>query len=188
MKGRNSFGKFNFIFKPIYLIISTLPDFFVKFMWSLILPFDGYVFKAFRYCILKAKAKKVGDNVSISANVKIKYWEKFSCGSNVSIHDFCYIDCDGGVTIGDNVSIAHSSSLISANHTWELVKTPIKYNPLIKKGIIIKDDVWVGCGVRILDGVNIEERTVVAAGSILNKNFPGECVVGGVPAKILKTI
>jgi acetyltransferase-like isoleucine patch superfamily enzyme len=54
------------------------------------------------------------------------------------------------------------------------------------KGIIIHDDVWIGTGARILDGVEIGEGCVVAAGAVVNKSVPPYSVVAGVPARIIK--
>ena len=53
---------------------------------------------------------------------------------------------------------------------------------------VIIDDVWVGCGCRILSGVTIGSRSIVAAGAVVNKNIPSRVMVGGVPAKVLKEI
>ena len=182
---------FKFIKIPLLLIVwffRLIPNFFLSFFWSLLLPFNGFISKSLRYCILKAKAKDIGDNVLIGSNTYIKKWNNFSCGANVSIHENCYIDCDGGVKIGDNVSIAHATSMVSANHTWDDQNLPIKYNPLVKKGIIIEDDVWRGCGVRVLDDVIIRKRTVVAAGAVVTKSFESNVLIGGIPAKQLKKI
>ena len=52
--------------------------------------------------------------------------------------------------------------------------------------IVIKDDVWIGTGSIILKGVTIEEGSIIAAGSLVNKNVPPYTIVGGIPAKILK--
>jgi acetyltransferase-like isoleucine patch superfamily enzyme len=188
MPGREVFK----VVKPILSIVSFvfrfLPHFFINFIWHALMPFNGIVSKAVRFMIIKAKAGKVGDNISIGANTIIKNWKNFSCGDNVSIHENCIIDCDGKIVIGNNVSIAHATSLVAANHTWNDELTPIKYNPISKIGINIHDDVWVGCGVRILDGVTIKSRSVIAAGAVVNKNIEERSLVGGVPAKLIKRI
>jgi acetyltransferase-like isoleucine patch superfamily enzyme len=186
--GREKFQNFKFFISVITALFKALPKSFLLFIWNSILPFNGLLPKALRYCMLKAKAKSVGDNVSIGANTYIKYWDRFTCGNNVSIHEFCMIDCDGGISIGNDVSIAHGTSLISANHTWNDQRVPIKYNPLTKLGIQIKDDVWVGAGVRILDGITVNSRSVIAAGAVVNKDVLPNCIVGGIPAKMIKSI
>ena len=100
----------------------------------------------------------------------------------------CYLDGCGGISIGDNVSIAHNTSLISFNHTHKQKNIPIKYNPIECGHIYIERDVWIGCGTRILSGVSIGTRAIVAAGSVVNKNVEEFSIYGGVPSKLIKYI
>jgi acetyltransferase-like isoleucine patch superfamily enzyme len=138
--------------------------------------------------MLKAITKKVGDNVYIGKYVILKNTYNLEIGSNVSIHDFCYLDAIGGISISDNVSIAHNCTILSANHTWSDISIPIKYNIENLKKTSIGDNVWIGCGVKILAGVNINTRVVVAAGSVINKDIDSNILVGGMPAKKIKDI
>lgn len=149
---------------------------------------DGKLGLLLRYIFLKNISKNIGDNVSIQPGVYLFNTNNLTIGNNVSIHPMCYIDAEGGIFISDNVSIAHSSSLISANHTWKNKDLPIKYNELDLSSIYINQDVWIGCGVRILAGVTISRRSVVAAGAVVNKSFSENSLIGGVPSKIIKSI
>ena len=47
-------------------------------------------------------------------------------------------------------------------------------------------DCWIGSKVIILDGVNIGNHVIVAAGAVVNKDVPDYAIVGGVPAKVIK--
>ena len=141
-----------------------------------------------RYILLKNLAQKLGESVYIGPYVTIKCPENLSIGDNVSIHCFTYIDASGKVTIGKNVSIAHNCSLISFEHTYDEPSLPIKDNPCRHEPICIKDDVWLGCGVRILAGVTIYNRSICAAGCVVTKSFTNNVILGGIPAKIIKTI
>ncbi|MDT0556642.1 acyltransferase [Patiriisocius hiemis] len=132
--------------------------------------------------------KSCGDNIRIGSNVRILGWEHLDVEYNISIHDNCYIDATGGLTLENNVSIAHSSSILTTNHGWSDTTLPIKYNPIKKSPVHIKSDVWVGCGCRILNGVTIYSRAVVAAGAVVNKDVEENSVYGGVPAKKIKDI
>jgi len=187
MKGRDLFQRYNYLLKFIAKIFGLFPNFICKFLWDAISPFSGYLFTALRYCILSSRGK-IGSNVYIGTYVVFKNWSKFICGDNLSIHDFCYIDAIGEIEIGNDVSIAHGSSLVSFNHTFGNSSLPIKYNEVLLGKIEIKDDVWIGSGVRILSGVSIGERSVIAAGAVINKNVINNSLVGGVPAKLIKVI
>jgi acetyltransferase-like isoleucine patch superfamily enzyme len=98
------------------------------------------------------------------------------------------LDAKGGLYIGDNVSIAHNCSLISFNHTYSDPNTQIKYNVLVDGEIRIESDVWIGCGVRILAGVTINKRSIVAAGAVVNKTIPSHTISAGIPAIPIKNI
>ena len=81
--------------------------------------------------------------------------------------------------IKDNVSIAHSVSILTTNHTWDNLDKPIKYNLETFKKVVIEKDVWIGCGCRILSGVKINNRSIVAAGAVVNKSAPNDSIVFG---------
>ena len=54
------------------------------------------------------------------------------------------------------------------------------------KPVNIGDDVWIGGNVTILPGVNIGNNVIIAAGAVVTKDIPDNCVVGGVPARKIK--
>ena len=58
----------------------------------------------------------------------------------------------------------------------------------IAKPVTIGNDVWIGANCTILPGVTIGNNVVVAAGAVVTKDVPDNCVVGGVPAKVIKEI
>lgn len=65
---------------------------------------------------------------------------------------------------------------------------PAQRKNLDLKYIHIKRNVWIGVGATILPEVTVDENSIVAAGAVVNKDVPANTIVGGVPAKILKTI
>jgi acetyltransferase-like isoleucine patch superfamily enzyme len=188
MNGRLFFKKFSFITSAIARLFKVLPSFITWFLWDLISPFRGKIAVLIRYCILAGRTEKSGTNIYVGRSVTLKNIDLMSIGDNVSIHDSCYVDALGGLKIGCNVSIAHHTSIITFNHTWLDASLPIKYNPVEKAIIVIEDDVWVGCGVRIMPGVVIGTRSIIAAGSVVTRDVPPGVIVAGVPAKVIKSI
>lgn len=93
---------------------------------------------------------------------------------------------NGGLTIGENVMIAGQSSIIASSHNHESISTPIAHQGVTAKGIVIKDNVWIGTGVRILDGVSIGENAIIGANAVVNRDVGAGDVVGGIPARSLK--
>lgn len=95
----------------------------------------------------------------------------------------CYIQGIGKIYIGDYTQIAANVGIISANHD---LYDNRKHLP---KEVRIGKYCWIGMGAIILPGVELGDYTIVAAGSVVSKSFSeGFCVIGGNPAKLIKTI
>jgi acetyltransferase-like isoleucine patch superfamily enzyme len=94
----------------------------------------------------------------------------------------------GGITIGDRVYTASNVQILAVNHVYDDPKRPIIEQGITAEGITIEDDVWIGAGAIITDGVTIGQGSVIAAGAVVTKDVPPHSVVGGIPAKVLKTI
>jgi len=58
---------------------------------------------------------------------------------------------------------------------------------LSKGGIVVEDDVWLGYGVIVLDGVRIGKGAVIGAGSVVNQDIPSGAIAVGVPARVVKS-
>ena len=65
---------------------------------------------------------------------------------------------------------------------------PAQRGNLIPAKIIIGNNVWLGANVTVLPGVTIGDGAIIAAGAVVTKNVPANTVVGGVPAKVIKSI
>ena len=98
-----------------------------------------------------------------------------------SIGKDCLIDARGGVHIGKNVTVAGRSQLITGSHNIESKD----FDPLFKE-IVVEDYAWICTSSIVLQGVRIGRGAVVSAGSVVTKNVPDMCIVGGVPARIIK--
>ena len=188
MTGRKIFEKMGGVIVVASNILAFLPYSIRKNMFLFFRGTRGKKGILIRYILFRKLANKCGKNVVIKENVYMYNIGKIVCGDNVSIHEMCYINACGGLKIGDNVSIAHASSILTSNHTWKNFSLPIKYNPIDKTPVTIENDVWIGCGCRILAGITINRRSVVAAGAVVVKDVAENSLVGGVPAKVLKTI
>lgn len=105
-------------------------------------------------------------------------------GKNVFINHACTFLDLGGITIEDDVQIGPKVNLITENHPLD----PSKRKSLDLKSILVKRNVWLGAAATILAGVTIGENSVIAAGAVVNKDVPANTIVGGVPAKIIRTI
>ena len=94
----------------------------------------------------------------------------------------------GPVNIGNNVNLAQGITVTALNHNFEDVTRRIDEQGISTKPVVIGDDVWIGANAVILPGVTIGRHVVVAAGAVVTKDVPDNCIVGGVPAKVIKAI
>lgn len=152
----------------------------------------GKYFHMESHAVLKAEKSAsgeivIGDNCYLGMFSIIKcYGGKIKIGSNVSINPFCFINGAGGLTVGDNVRIAAHTSIIASNHKFDLIDVPIRLQGVTAKGVVIEDDVWIGTGARILDGVTIGRGAVIGAGAIVTKSLDAFGVYVGCPARKVK--
>jgi len=107
-------------------------------------------------------------------------------GNECTLNPYSIIYGEGGVKIGNYVRIATHSVIVAAQHIFKRIDVPICKQGSENKGIIIKDDVWIGAGCIILDGVIIGKGSIIAAGSVVNKNINPYSIVAGVPAKLIR--
>ncbi|MHC2991913.1 acetyltransferase [Pontibacter sp. HJ8] len=105
-------------------------------------------------------------------------------GKNVFINHACSFLDMGGITIEDHVLLGPRVNLTTENHPLD----PADRRTLICKPILIKRNAWIGAAATILPGVTIGENAVVAAGAVVSKDVPADTIVGGVPAKFIKSI
>ena len=139
-----------------------------------------------RYWCTKPFIKKMG-KVRISEGVTIGYPYHVELGNNVTLNNGVTIDGYGGVVIGNFVRIAHRTTIMSSDHVFNDRDTPIYKQGLSSKPVKIDDDCWLGCNTVILPGVTLAKGSVVAANAVVNKSFEVYSVLGGIPAKKLKT-
>jgi acetyltransferase-like isoleucine patch superfamily enzyme len=114
------------------------------------------------------------------------YGGNISIGSYCSLNPFVIISGQGNIKIGDYVRIAAHSVVIASDHNYDDVDMPVVYQGVKSRGIVIDDDVWIGNGAKILDGVHIGKGAIVAAGAVVTSSVPSNAVVAGVPARVIK--
>lgn len=136
---------------------------------------------------------KIGNNFSIGRNSIIectgvlrKLGETLEIGENVGIAANAFIAVRGNVKIGSNTIFGPGVSIHAENHNFSDLEKPIRLQGATRKGITIGEDCWIGSKAVILDGVNIGNHVIVAAGAVVNKDIPDYSIVGGVPAKVIK--
>lgn len=151
----------------------------------------------------RGRGSKIYHSVRMDTPPYRRFWlgqnsvvESYCCINNavgdVTIGDYTRIGIHctviGPVCIGSHVNLAQGITVTALNHNFEDTTQRIDLQGVSTKPVIIGDDVWIGANAVILPGVTIGRHCVVAAGAVVTKDVPDNSVVGGVPAKILKTI
>lgn len=121
----------------------------------------------------------------VHKNSEVTHPERIFVGvnTNAGTRPGCYLQGNGGIYIGNYVHFASNIGIISGNHDL------YDQRKHVLKEVRIGDYTWIGQGAIILPGVVLGPRTIVGAGSVVTKSFPdGYCVIGGNPAKVIKTL
>lgn len=180
-------AKVDFILTFLVRISSILPKGFHKWILKVVRNWDSHVAILLRYIALKNLCLKCGKNVAVFSNVFLINPENLSIGNNVSIHPMCYIDATGQIIINNDVSIAHSTTIMSTEHVYDDPDVNIKDQGCREMMTYIDSNVWIGAGTRILAGSKINSGSIVAAGAVVKNEVPRNSIVGGIPAKVIKS-
>ena len=143
---------------------------------------------------LSIEGVHIGDRVSIGQYCIIEatgiirdIGKGFRIGNDSGLGAFSFVGAAGGVTVGNNVIMGQRIGFHSENHKFDRNDIPIMEQGVTRKGIIIEDDCWIGANVVFLDGAHVGRGCVIAAGAVVREEVPPYSVVGGVPARVLKT-
>ena len=110
---------------------------------------------------------------------------KFEMGRCSHIKSNTFIECSGGVSIGDYFHTGRGLTIFSTSHNWKN-GTKIPYDEIsINKPVIIGDFVWFGANVTILPGTNVGHGVVVSAGSVVRGAIPELAIIAGNPAVVI---
>ena len=144
---------------------------------------------------------EIGNSLSISDRFRLEdisnyenetFKPKVKIGNNVSFGTDIHIGCIDSIVIEDHCLFASRIFITDHDHgdtKFESLHIPPQHRPLKSKGpVVIKKNVWVGEGAAILSGVTIGENSIVCTNAVVTKDVPPNTVVGGIPAKIIKTM
>ena len=128
---------------------------------------------------------EIGNNVSIARRVKLLSENKegkLKIEDNVILTFDVKIDFSGGVQIGKNTLISKNTIVETHSHGLDPHAEPVY------RQLVIGENVWIGMNSTILSDVGkIGSNSIVAAGSIVTKEVPPNTIVGGIPARIIKS-
>ncbi|WP_308556077.1 sugar O-acetyltransferase [uncultured Lactobacillus sp.] len=143
---------------------------------------------------IKNLFNKVGKDLAINGRIDVLYGNHTSFGDNDFINDNCRLQDSNLITFGDRVIVAPDCKFycgehaIDANKRFGTREDGTKYLISYTKPITVGNDVWIGGNVTVIGGVHIGNNVIVAAGAVVTKDVPDNTIVGGVPAKVIRSL
>ena len=126
---------------------------------------------------------ELDDSVAIVSPFYCDCGCRMKIGKNIIINKGATILSPGIVEIEDNVLIAPEVKITTVDHDLS-----DRHNLFHFKKVTLRENAWICMGAIICPGVTIGRNAVVAAGAVVTKDVPDNTVVGGNPARVIKTI
>ncbi|WP_051171956.1 DapH/DapD/GlmU-related protein [Microbacterium indicum] len=130
------------------------------------------------------------DEVTIRVGDRAKFYRGTEFTGPVTVGDDVFINRDAYIrphtTIGDRVNIGPFVRLVTDTH--EIGPAERRAGAVRHDPIVIGDGSWIGASATIVGGVTIGSGSIVAAGAVVTEDVPDNVIVGGVPAKTLRTL
>lgn len=136
----------------------------------------------------------LGDHSSVGRNTRIEATGSLRhlgvglrAGANVGLGTDSFYGCAGGITIGADTIVGNFVSFHAENHVLDDLDVPIRLQGVTHAGISIGADCWLGARTTVLDGAQVGDGCVFAAGSVvIAGRYPPRGIYGGVPARLLR--
>ncbi|WP_334351614.1 maltose acetyltransferase domain-containing protein [Companilactobacillus sp. HBUAS56257] len=147
-----------------------------------------------RQIVIRNLFGHVGSNLTINGQFGAIYGKHISFGDSDFINGNCYFQDSNKITLGDRVIVAPDTKFYCGEHALDATKRfgtredGSKYLITYTQPISVGNDVWIGGNVTVIAGVHIGNNVIVGAGAVVVKDVPDNCVVGGVPAKVIKKL
>ena len=139
-----------------------------------------------RQKLLREIFGRCGEKIFIKPPFHCDYGYNILIGENFFANFDCVFLDAATITIGDNCLIGPKTCIYAIGHPMDAEER--KKGIGVPKPVRIGDNVWIGGGVTIFPGVTIGDNTVIGAGSVVTRSFPGDVVIAGNPAKIIRSL
>ena len=143
-------------------------------------------------CLIDAKGED-NEGISIGKNVFIGRNSILSCKNGsifiedgVNIGFNCEVFSSSRVRLGKNTLLAAYTYLIGGSHEFSDPSLPVVEQKEVSSGLEIGENVWLGAGVKVLDGADIGSDSVVGAGAVVSESLPAGVIAVGIPAKVIR--
>lgn len=155
---------------------------------------------------------RLGDNCIVDDGVLLDAKgagnEGITVGKEVFLGRNSILSCkNGDIYLGDRVNIGFNSEVFSGSrvliesdgllaaytyvvgggHRFEDAGRAVLDQDHVSEGIILRRGVWLGAGVKVMDGAEIGANTIVGAGAVVTRSLPENVIAAGLPARVLRS-
>lgn len=147
---------------------------------------DDIAGRTLRTSLLRGMGADIEPGVTVHGGTYVTRPSNLRIGRGTFVNRSCYLDLEGALTIGRDVTIGHGTTFVTAHH--EIGPAEKRCAPSSGLPIDVGDGAWVGANVTVLPGVVIGRGAVVGAGSVVVKDVPENALVIGSPARVRRII
>jgi acetyltransferase-like isoleucine patch superfamily enzyme len=108
-------------------------------------------------------------------------------GEKTVLGQECTISAYKRVRIGEQCVVADRAMFIDFDHGVTEVERPIRVQGIYKREVEVGSNVWIGYGACFLRGVRVGDNSIVGTNSVVTRDVPANAVVGGIPARVIRT-
>ena len=153
-----------------------------------ILPIN--VFGRMRTRLMRAAGFRIGHATVFSNTPCIQgagdIYSKLVIGDNCYLNTGAFFELGDHITLGHNIAVGHDAMFLTTSHDFSHPER--RGGAVTHAPIYVGDGAWIAARATILPGVTIGEGAIVAAGAVVNKDVPPHTLVGGLPAKPIRTL
>jgi maltose O-acetyltransferase len=147
---------------------------------------DDVVGRRLRSLMLRAMGADLSRGSSLHGGSYLSRPTHLTMGAGSFLNRNCYLDLEERVILGRDVTVGHGTTLVTTRH---LIGSHNKRCASYTAAPIrVGDGAWLGANVIVLAGVTIGSGAVVAAGALVREDVPADTLVGGVPARVLRSL
>ncbi len=125
--------------------------------------------------------------ICAGARLSVRAPGQLNIGDRFFVNHYAVIDCHHQIQIGNDVMIGPHAYIGDFDHDLGSCHSPKITSATVTEPVNIGNFVWLGANSVVLKGVTIGDGAVVAAGAVVTKNVPAMMIVGGIPARVIKS-
>lgn len=162
----------------LYYVSFYLPDSYT--------PVVGKLCNSIRVSLIKNIIKKAGKIITVNRKAYIGNARDMEIGDYSGIGANCILPSN--LKMGSYIMMAPDVHILAANHNFDRLDIPMGLQGNSQKAVtVIDDDVWIGTHVIMTPGRHIKKGSIIAAGTVLTKDFPEYSIVGGNPSRLIRS-